>query len=126
MWEPGLRLLDNFTAVWKSWLPTVQQLHAAGALHGVFLGDELLLAGLPLSNLSSLADLIRADFPRGAPATEPDFIIYENDAYSPIKGGIDGLNRPISWENATTPASPWRVPSSLDWISMVRRNSHLH
>eukprot|EP01043_Picozoa_sp_COSAG02_P002429 COSAG02_NODE_55_length_43887_cov_30.660364_50_plen_351_part_00 len=123
VWEPGLRLLDNFTAVWKSWLPTIKQLHSSHALHGVFLGDELLLAGLPLSNLSSLADLIRADFPRTA-STEADFTIYENDAYSPIKGGVDGLNRPINWEDKQTPASPWRVPSSLDWISMVSQIVH--
>ena len=59
------------------WLPTVKRLHAANALHGMFLGDELLLQGLPLSNLSALADLIRADFPRDA---DKKFLIYENDA----------------------------------------------
>ena len=77
VWRPGLRLLQNFTAVWKIWLPTVKRLHAANALHGMFLGDELLLQGLPLSNLSALADLIRADFPRDA---DKKFLIYENDA----------------------------------------------
>jgi hypothetical protein len=80
---------------------------------GVCAGDELLLQGLPLSNLSSLADLIRADFPRN----DHSFTIYENDAYAPVKGGIDGSNRPIGWENATHP-DDWRVPASLDWISM--------
>lgn len=113
VWRPGLRLLDNFTAVWKSWLPTVKRLHAANALHGMFLGDELLLQGLPLSNLSALVNLIRSDFPRDA---DRKFVIYENDGYSPIKGGIDGDNRPINWENRS--AGPWRVPPGMDWISM--------
>ena len=38
VWDPGLRLLHNYTAVWKSWLPTLKRLHSANILHGVFLG----------------------------------------------------------------------------------------
>ena len=77
---------------------TVQPMLAEGSLFGIFIGDEIVGAGVPFANLSAVVDKIRSDLPRGKA------ILYCNEA------------APVVWDAADFYYP--HVPTGLDWISL--------
>ena len=73
---PGRPDLANWKSRWAALHAALVPHIAAGTVAGVQLGDELLGQCLPLSNMSAVADLIRASWPAA--------IIYVNEAVGPM------------------------------------------
>ena len=100
---------------WEAALaPALEQLEPyidKGALAGIFLGDEPMLAGISASNITAVADFIRA---RVGPMPK----IYWNDGCRPF---YDGHVEPCVHKPGHNPRSCWtntsKVPASVDWVS---------
>ena len=102
----GGALDPNWSSNLQNLLKIAQPYVTKGIITGFFLGDELCCAGLPLSNLTSVADMIRStvnDDGYGISGSDDsgdsgDIIIYTNECDGTVNG----------WPS---------VPESIDWIS---------
>ena len=83
------------------WNTTIEPLAKSKKILGVYMGDELLGGGIPVSNLTALFDMVKAVWPDG--------ITYYNEEWTP-------LNDP-AWRDPMN-ESYGVVPASLDWISV--------
>jgi hypothetical protein len=63
-------MAPDWKATWKQTLEDTKKLREAGAIIGVFLGDEHLYFGIQLSEVKEIADQIRLDWPECV-LTEP-------------------------------------------------------
>lgn len=81
----GLQLRPDYEAGWASqWnsscgadtTPCISDLAKAGTVFGVFLGDELLGAGVTVSELTTAADTVKRDW--------PDAVVYWNEEWAPV------------------------------------------
>src|SRR5438874_715553 len=59
----GLLLKTTYEQDWNTQLPLLRDLLQQNIIFGFFLGDELCWNGLPYSNLTAMAALIRNTFP---------------------------------------------------------------
>ena len=107
-WSCGLR--PGWEAALDAALKTLQPDLASGALTGVFLGDEPMLAGISAANITAAADFIRA-------RVGPKAKLYWNDGCRPF---YDGHTEPCV-RSPHNPLSCWtndsKVPASVDWVS---------
>jgi hypothetical protein len=109
-WRCGLR--PGWQEALTAALIKLQPDLASGALTGIFLGDEPMLAGISAANITAAADFIRAH-------VGVDAKIYWNDGCRPF---YDGHTDPCaSGAGGHNPASCWtnesKVPASVDWVS---------
>lgn len=108
-WDCGLR--PGWQLALSNALETLQPHIEQGALRGIFLGDEPMLAGISSSNITAVADFIRARV-----GSKPR--IYWNDGCRPF---YDGPVDPCVHSKTHNPASCWtntsKVPASVDWVS---------
>jgi hyaluronoglucosaminidase len=109
-------MCPNWRERWRAIHAALKPYIANGTYEGVFLGDELLDSGLPLSNLSSAAKLVRE--------TWPDAVIYVNEGFNVlVSGGFNGgqydKNKPHTVANGwVSDNEDWKLPAELDVISM--------
>ena len=111
IWACGVRA--GWQSALSAALKSIQPHIDAGGIKGIFLGDEPLLAGIAASNITAVADFIRA-----AVGSKPK--IYWNDGCRPW---YDGHVEPCTTRAGKNPASCWtnestgKVPASVDWVS---------
>ena len=74
VWPGHSMMCANWRERWLSVVKALKPFIANGTYEGVFMGDELMDSGLPLSNLSSAVSLVRA--------TWPEAVIYVNEGVS--------------------------------------------
>lgn len=96
-----LTIDPDFKAKWKAQYAKMQPLIQAGALLGVFLGDEHMYFGVKVSEVKMIADTIRADWPSA--------IIYENEAPDVAMCNYRKDNTTI-WQEGEC------MPANLDWF----------
>jgi hypothetical protein len=126
-------LRPDYESSWSQTFSILEPLLKSKAAMGVFLGDELAWSCIPFSNISAAADLVRLSIPRGSG------IIYYNEAFPPFvpdgqgvwkqacpnvypliyprQVGL-GFHDRLNESSALIVTSLFRVPSSLDWISI--------
>ena len=101
--------LDNhWQATTATWCAAVRPLVANGTVTAVQLGDELVCSGVPLANLSSVAQHIRTAIPNGLK-------IYTNECGGVLNNGtLAGC-----YGTECRPEWAWpSVPAALDWIGV--------
>ena len=118
---PGLQLRPDYAAGWATaratcgpgshdddWSPpcSLDALRANGTTIGVFLGDELLLQGVTVAELTAAAAAVKAAW--GATNTS---IVYWNEAWDPVVNNASFAEKhPASALGA--------VPTEVDWVSL--------
>lgn len=95
-------LLPDWPTRWAAMAQRAAPLLRDGTLLGFNLGDELVWNCLAPSNLTIVADAVRASFPRGSA------VVWYNEATPPIASKIDSCGHKVP---------DYAVPSSLDWFS---------
>jgi hypothetical protein len=118
-WPGSSMMCADWRERWLSVHAALQPYIANKTYEGVFLGDELLDSGLPLSNLTSAVQLVRA--------TWPDAVIAINEGVEVmITGGYNGgaitpthSSQPHTVHNGWVSDDPdWKLPTDLDLISI--------
>lgn len=93
------RLVGNWSAVLAQECKRLRPLVANGTVTGVFVGDELVCHGVPLSNFSAVVSRLRAEL-------GPFVVLYANECCGTV-GSCDSKRR--CWQGP--------IPSELDLIS---------
>jgi hypothetical protein len=118
-WPAASMICTDWRERWLSVHAALQPFIANKTYEGVFLGDELLDSGLPLSNLTSAVQLVRS--------TWPDAVIAINEGFEVmITGGYNGgaitpthSSMPHTVHNGWVSDDPdWKLPAELDLISI--------
>ena len=98
---PCVTIDPHYAAAWKAQFAEMQPAIKAGALLGVFLGDEHVYFGMSLGNVKKIADLVRADW--------PEAIIYMNEA-------PDVAMCNYRKDNTTVFEDAQCLPQNVDWF----------
>jgi hypothetical protein len=101
----GLMLREDYRNGWaQQWEARhqgLQPLVANGTVIGVFLGDELLGAGVNVTELTIAAETVKG--------TWPSAIVYWNEMWGPVVQNA-------TWKHRASALS--KVPDAIDWISL--------
>ena len=82
-------------------MPCLRDLYSAGAVFGVFLGDELLAQGINVTELTIAASTVKEDW--------PEAVVYWNEAWDPVVNNN-------TYPNSASALNA--VPDAIDWISL--------
>ena len=98
---PCITIDPDYEASFKKQFALMQPAIAAGALKGIFLGDEHLYFGVTLNEVKQIADLIRTAW--------PDAVVYMNEAPDIAMCNYDKQNRTVFAEGQC-------LPQNVDWF----------
>lgn len=102
-WDPGwagFELRTDYQQCWKACKDLVQSLYDSDYIDGFMMPDEAVWTGISISELTTAANAIKADF--------SDSLIYYNEALAVWVYGKNLLDEPISYT---------AIPNAVDWIS---------
>ena len=94
-------LRKDYRQAWTTAWQELEPLKKNGTMIGVFLGDENIWDGASIANLTTVTDMIKADW--------PEAIIYINEAQDVANCNFNRLGEPIFAEGEC-------FPESLDWF----------
>ena len=98
----GLMLRQDYLAIWNDlWTGGLQAMSANKTVMGVFLGDELLAAGVNVTELTLIADAVKASWSAA--------IVYWNEEWAPVVYNSTYMPRSSALNI---------MPANIDWLSL--------
>ena len=137
----NLHCADNWRRAWFGnstvggmWNSTIKKLADEKKIIGVYVGDELLGGDITVSNLSSIFDTIKEDWPEGVTYYNEQWDVFNDPTWR--DGEYNNADYGFQWSTSTETycallsaavGKPYgKLPMSLDWISCAYHCTNMY